>query len=59
MAEQPDAVAKRSGTIKKIAELPCWLLEYGGKPQAIARQITQHVAEYSLVGAGQGTKQEA
>jgi hypothetical protein len=44
MAELPDAVAKRLGTIKKVAELPCWLLEYGGQPQAIARQISQQLA---------------
>lgn len=59
MAELPDAAAKRSGTIKKIAELPCWLLEYGGDPRAIARQIIHHVAESSLVAAGQEAGRQA
>lgn len=44
IAELPDAVEKRLGTIKKIVELPCWLLKYGGRPQAIASQISQHLA---------------
>jgi DNA polymerase III delta prime subunit len=45
MAELPDAVAKRSETVKRIAELPCWLLRYGGKPQQVARQLSIHFAE--------------
>lgn len=57
MLELPEAVAKRSGTLKKIAKLPCWLLEYGGKPQAIARQIVECVAGSVPVGAGQGTRE--
>jgi len=42
MAELPEATEKRSTTIKTIAELPCWLLEYGGHPQEIARQLSRH-----------------
>jgi hypothetical protein len=42
IAELPEAAAKRLDTIKTIAELPCWLLEYGGHPQEIARQISRH-----------------
>ena len=38
MADLPDAVAKRSGTIDKLVDLPCWLLQYEGYPQAIAQQ---------------------
>jgi hypothetical protein len=44
MAELPEAAAKRLGTIQKIAELPCWLLQYGGPPQDIAGQLSQHLA---------------
>jgi len=45
MAELPDATAKRAETIQRIVELPCWLLQYGGQPQAIAREITHHLAD--------------
>lgn len=38
-AELPDGVSKRSVTIAKLAEVPCWRLQYGGQPQAIARKI--------------------
>jgi hypothetical protein len=44
MAECPEAVARRTGTIKKIVELPCWLLRYGGQPHLVARQISRHLA---------------
>jgi hypothetical protein len=43
MAELPDAVAKRSDTIARLVEYPCWLLQYGGKPHPIARNILQHL----------------
>ncbi len=43
MAELPDATAKRAETVQKIVELPCWLMQYGGQPQAIARDITHHL----------------
>lgn len=41
--ELPEAAAKRSETIKKVADLPCWLLQYGGQPHRVARQISQHL----------------
>jgi len=41
LAELPDAAEKRLKTIKTLVELPCWLLEFGGQPHAIARQISQ------------------
>ena len=44
LAELPEAVAKRSGTIDKLVELPCWLLRYGGQPQEIAQQISRVLA---------------
>jgi len=45
MAELPEVATRRSGTIKKIVELPCWLLQYGGQPQLIARKICRHLAK--------------
>ena len=44
LAELPDGVAKRQETIEKLVEIPCWSLEYGGRPQIIAQRISQHVA---------------
>jgi hypothetical protein len=40
MAELPEAVEKRANTLRKLIELPCWNLAYGGHPQAIAQQIS-------------------
>jgi hypothetical protein len=45
MTESPKADEKRSATIEKIAELPCWLLQYGGQPHLIAQQIDRHLVE--------------
>ncbi len=45
MTELPEVAERRAGTLKRIAELPCWLLQYGGPPQWIARQICQHLAK--------------
>lgn len=47
MAELPDAAAKRSGTIARLVEFPCWLLQYGGDPHAIAGRILQDVARFN------------
>jgi hypothetical protein len=44
MGELPDAFARRSAAVEKLVELPCWLLQYGGQPQAIALQISEHFA---------------
>jgi hypothetical protein len=50
MAESSEADQKRSETIDKIAELPCWLLHYSGPPrliaQKIAQQIERHLADF-------------
>jgi hypothetical protein len=43
-AESPEATAKRSQILKKIVELPCWLLRYGGQPQKVAQQLLSHLA---------------
>jgi len=45
MMELPEAAAKRTLTLNKVVELPCWLLQYGGEPHLIARQISQHLAK--------------
>ena len=44
MTELPESAAKRWHTLKRVAELPCWLLQYGGDPHQIARQIAAHIA---------------
>lgn len=49
MAELPEAIVKRSKTIKKVAELPSWLLRYGGDPHKIAQQISRHLAQVEPV----------
>jgi hypothetical protein len=43
MEELPEAAAKRLETLKRIIELPRWLLQYGGEPQVIAQQISQQI----------------
>jgi len=45
MMELPEADEKRSETIEKTAELPCWLLQYGGSPRLIAQQIDRCLTE--------------
>lgn len=45
MPELPEAIAKRSKTIRQIAKLPCWLLQYGGEPHQVARHICAHIAK--------------
>jgi DNA polymerase III delta prime subunit len=52
MTEPPEAAAKRSETIKKVTELPCWLLQYGGQPHRIARELSQHFVNVGLCTAG-------
>ena len=44
--ELPEAAARRSRTLKGVVELPCWLLQYGGEPHLVARQISRHLAEF-------------
>ncbi len=44
MTELPDAAVRRSESIKKLAELPCWLLQYSGQPHSIARRLSLHLA---------------
>jgi len=39
LAETPDAVRKQNEVLEEILSLPCCVLEYGGHPQAIAKQL--------------------
>jgi hypothetical protein len=42
MAELPDAEALQMEVIKKVSELPCCLLQYGGRPQGVAKKLALH-----------------
>jgi hypothetical protein len=42
LAEAPEAVHKQAETIELLLELPCWRLQYGGRPQVIAEQLARH-----------------
>lgn len=44
MAELPEAAAKRAEILRRIVELPCWLLRYHGQPQKVAQQLSCHLA---------------
>jgi len=39
MAELPDAALAQMEVIEKLAELPCRLLRYGGRPQSVAKKL--------------------
>jgi hypothetical protein len=39
MAEGPEAIQKQAEAIEKLLTLPCWRLQYGGRPQDIAEQL--------------------
>jgi len=45
MMELPETAAKRSGTTRKLVELPCWLLHYGGQPHLVACEISRYFAK--------------
>jgi hypothetical protein len=42
MAELPEAVHKQGETIELLLDLPCWRLQYAGRPQVIAEQLARH-----------------
>jgi hypothetical protein len=46
MAELPDAAAAQMGVIGKLAELNCFLLQYGGRPQVVAKKLAQHFERF-------------
>jgi energy-coupling factor transporter ATP-binding protein EcfA2 len=41
MPELPDAASKQAATIARLVEVPRWRLRYGGRPQEVARKITE------------------
>lgn len=41
LAEAPEDVEKQDHIINSLLALPCWHLEYGGRPQVIAEQIAK------------------
>lgn len=57
MAELPEVAARRSETIQKIADLPCWLLQYGGPPHLIAQKISQHLVNVRTLHREGGTNE--
>lgn len=63
MAELPEAVEKQSKTIAQLLELPCWLLRYGGPPQAVSRKLIRHFEDWldhcSAVPAAENEPQAA
>jgi hypothetical protein len=54
MPELPDASVKRLKTVEKVARAPGWLLQYGGKPQAVAQKISEHWTGLQHVPRGIG-----
>lgn len=44
MPELPEAAAKRSDTLARLVESPCWLLRYGSEPSETVRSIMEHLA---------------
>lgn len=42
MAEAPEAVQKQAETIDELLGLPCWRLQYGGRPQVIAERLRRY-----------------
>jgi hypothetical protein len=42
MAEFPAALEKQAVIIDKLTQLPCWRLQYAGRPQEIAEQLVRH-----------------
>jgi hypothetical protein len=46
MAELPDGAAGQMQVIDKLVELPCCLLQYGGRPQMIAEKLGAHFEQF-------------
>jgi hypothetical protein len=42
VAEMPDAVANQTEVVRKLTELPCRLLRYGGPPQDVAHELSMY-----------------
>jgi hypothetical protein len=46
MAEIPDAAAQQMEVVGKLVELPCCLLQYGGRPQIVAEKLAAHFEQF-------------
>ena len=46
MAELPGGAAGQMQVIDKLVELPCCLLQYGGRPQIIAEKLGAHFEQF-------------
>ena len=46
MAELPDAAAAQTEVIEKLGKLTCCLLQYGGRPQVVAKKLAQHFERF-------------
>ena len=46
MAEIPDAAAQQMEVVEKLVELPCCLLQYGGRPQMVAEKLAVHFEQF-------------
>jgi hypothetical protein len=42
MAEEPEAAERQQGMIADLVKMPCWQLEYGGSPQAMALWVDHY-----------------
>jgi len=51
MPELPDTANKQAATIARLAEIPCWRLQYGGRPQDVAQTIREHFEGGQLTDA--------
>jgi hypothetical protein len=53
MLKLPEATSRRDRTIKETAEVPSWLLRYGGDPHEVAQEISRHLAQMQPCAAGE------
>jgi hypothetical protein len=42
MAEPPALVERQGTVVDRLIAIPCWRLQYGGDPVAVARKLTRH-----------------
>jgi hypothetical protein len=49
--ELPDAASKQAAMIARLVELPCWRLQYGGRPQEVAQKIAERFESGQLTDA--------
>lgn len=47
MAELPGGAAGQMQVVGKLVELPCCLLQYGGRPQIVAQKLAAHFEQFA------------